>query len=62
MRELPEFSLDEQKQENLANWVQAQRLSGAVDISERWRGQSPRQPMIDMNLFRQPAPAEIPGQ
>ena len=62
LRELPQFSLDEQKQENLANWIQSQRLSGAVDISERWRGQSPRQPMFDMDILRQPDPAQIPGQ
>jgi parvulin-like peptidyl-prolyl isomerase len=62
VRPLPEFSLDEQKQENLTNWLQTQRLGGTVEISERWRGQSPRQPMIDMNILRQPAPVEIPGQ
>ena len=62
MRELPQANLDEQKQEALTNWLQTQRLGDTVDISERWRGQSPRQPMFDMDILRQPAPVEVPGQ
>lgn len=62
LRSLSQNAIDAQKQENLTNWLQSQRSAGTVDISDRWRGQSPRQPMIDLNLLSQPAPVEIPEQ
>ena len=57
-RDLDQFTIRNQQQELLTNWLNEERLNG-VTIYETWRARVPRTPVLD-TFFTNPAATVTP--
>ncbi|MDT8304708.1 MAG: SurA N-terminal domain-containing protein [Anaerolineae bacterium] len=59
IRELPEATLETQRQQLVSELIEARREAGTVEILTTWQGHAPTQPVLDPIFRQQPTP--VPG-